>query len=455
MHRHPIGNGMCAPRIPRELAALIAALQLKGATTEALLELEEREWESLLRFCDLAHLTLRLARVEASGFPSWVVERLKRNVADNGARFERIKAIYREAADAMAQAGVEHIVLKGFTQTPEYVADAHLRVQSDLDVYCPKEKIEKAKTALMSIGYRPEQTMDYSSADHLPTMIRPSDWQWRGNAFDPDMPLSVELHFCLWNENVYDLSVPEVERFWEHRIKRTLGDMSFPALAPVDHLAYLALHILRCLVNEDWVIHHVHELATFLHRHAKDEEFWRAWKQAHSDSLRALQAIAFSHASSWFCCDVHEEVLEACQQLEPKIQEWLHRFTGSSLERMFRRNKAGVWLHTALISSPEKKRRLLKRALVPSRISGVGAPAVPLENRRLRRIGRSNPYVAYMAFIVSRLTVYARLIPETLYQGLSLWWSRRQLKKQFWTFLVASFFLTGACQSTSFYSICF
>ena len=107
MDRHPIGNGMCAPRIPREVAALIAALQLKGATTEALLELEEREWESLLRICDLAHLTLRLALVEANGFPSWVVERLKKNVADNAARFERVKATYREVADAMDLAGVE------------------------------------------------------------------------------------------------------------------------------------------------------------------------------------------------------------------------------------------------------------------------------------------------------------------------------------------------------------
>src|SRR5271170_637588 len=455
MDRHPIGNGMCAPRIPRELAALIAALQLKGATTEALLELEEREWESLLRFCDLAHLTLRLAQVDTSGFPLWVAERLKRNVTDNAARFEHVKATYREVADAMDQAGVEYLVIKGFTQAPEYVADACLRVQSDLDIYCPKESIARARTALLGIGYQPEETVDYSRADHLPTMIRPSNWQWRGNAFDPDMPLSVELHFCLWNESVYCLSVPEVDHFWERRIKRTLGEMLFPGLAPVDHLAYLALHILRGLLNGDWVIHHVHELATFLQGNAKNDEFWRAWKQTHSDSLRALQAIAFSHARSWFCCHVHEEVLEVCQQLDPKIQEWLHRFTGSSLERMFRRNKSGVWLHTALISSPEKKRRLLKRALVPSRIPGMGTPAIPLENRRLRPIGRSNPYVAYMAYLISRLTVYARLIPTTLYQGICLWLSQRQLKRQFWTFLVASFFLTGACQSTSFCSICF
>ena len=455
MDRHPIGNGMCAPRIPRELAALIAALQLKGATTEALLELEEREWESLLRFCDLAHLTLRLAQVDTSGFPLWVVERLKKNVTDNAARFERVKATYREVADAMDQAGVEYLVIKGFTQAPEYVADACLRVQSDLDIYCPKERIVQAKTALMGIGYQPEETIDYSRADHLPTMIRPSNWQWRGNAFDPHMPLSVELHFCLWNESVYCLSVPEVDHFWERRIKRTLGETSFPALAPVDHVAYLAIHILRGLLNGDWVIHHVHELATFLQGNAKNDEFWHAWKQTHSRSFRALQAIAFSHARSWFCCDVHEEVLDVSQELDSKIREWLSRFTGSSLEGMFRPNKSWIWLHTALLNSPEKKRQMLRRALVPSRIPGADAPAVQFENRQPRRTESLHPSLRYTAFIVSRLTVHARLIPTTLWQGLCLWFSQRQLKRQFWTFLVASFFLTGACQSTSFYSICF
>jgi Uncharacterised nucleotidyltransferase len=455
MHRHPIGNGMCTPRIPRELAALIAALQLKGATTEALLELDEREWKSLLQFCDIAHLTLPLAQIETNGFPSWVIDRLKGNIADNAARFERVKATFQEAATALKEAGSDYIVLKGFAQTPEYVTDARLRLQSDLDFYCPKEVIHRAETALTRIGYQPEQTTDYSRADHLPTLIRQGEWQWRGNSFDPDMPLSIELHFCLWNEDIYWLSLPEVERFWDRRIIRTLGDMSFPALNPVDHLAYFSLHILRTLLTGDWVIHHVHELASFLHKKAEDDEFWSAWKQTHRGPLRVLQAIAYSHAASWFCCDIHAEVLQACQELDPKIQEWLRRFTGSSLEGMFHQNKAWVWLHSALLNSPEKRRRLLKRALVPSRMPGKGEPTVVFENRQPRRIGRSNPHMRYIAYVVSRLMAHLRLIPVTLFQGLSLWLSQRQLKKQFWIFLAASFLTGAACQSTFSCSIYF
>ena len=58
MRPYPIGNGTVSPRIPREAAALLDALQLEGSTTEALLDLDEAEWGRLLDFCDLAHLAL-------------------------------------------------------------------------------------------------------------------------------------------------------------------------------------------------------------------------------------------------------------------------------------------------------------------------------------------------------------------------------------------------------------
>jgi hypothetical protein len=431
MHRHPIGDGMCAPRIPREVAAVIAALQLKGGNAEALRGLEEREWESLLRFCDLAHLTLLLSHVETDGFPSWVVERLEKNAADNAARFEHVKATYQEAAAALDQAGVEYLMLKGFTQAPEYVAEARLRMQSDLDVYCPKEMISRAEAALTLIGYQSEQTVDYSRADHLPSLIRQGDWKWRGNAFDPEMPLSIELHFCLWNEDVSWFPVPEVDRFWDRRIRRSLEGMSFPALNPVDHLGYLALHILRGLLNGEWVIHHVHELATFLHNHAESDEFWRAWKKVHTDSFRALHAIAFFHGRAWFSCDVHREVQSEIAAMPPIHREWLNRYAGSSLEGMFRPNKDHVWLHASLINPARKRSALIWRTIIPSRISSVDAPAVRIRNRQLKESRIVNKYLRYAGYLISRAISHIRDVPILMWRGMTLWLSQRPIRKQF------------------------
>jgi hypothetical protein len=424
---------MCAPHIPREVAALIAALQLKGATTESLLELKDHEWESLLKFCDPAHLTLPLAKVAVNGFPSWVAERLKKNVADNAARFERVKTTYQEAAVALDRAGVKYVLLKGFTQVPDYVRDTRLRVQSDLDLYCPKEMGSRAREALMQIGYRLEQTVDYSRADHLPTMIRPGNWQWHGNAFDPDMPLSIEVHFCLWNDAVLGFPVPEIDRFWDRRVARSLEGMSFPDLHPVDHLGYLALHILRGLLNGDWVIHHVHEIATFLHTHAEDGVFWKTWKEMHSQSLRALECVAFFHARCWFCCDIHSDVQSEILAMPPVHQDWLELFTGAALESMFRKNKDRVWLHASLVGPTRKKLELIAKTILPPRISRIPSiddQAVRIKNRQVKESNISNKYVQYATYVFGLAITHLVTVPVLLLHGLTLWLSQYQPRKQ-------------------------
>jgi Uncharacterised nucleotidyltransferase len=214
------GSDQYGPRIPREATALMAALQVRGSSTALLRQLSDDDWMSLIGFCELAHLTLPLARVPTEGFPTWVADRLETNAAYNALRFERVKRTYREAADALNRAGVDHVVIKGFTQVPDYVEEPRWRAQSDLDLFCPSEMIEPARLALEGLGYKPEQRSDYRRADHIPTLVRPGPWRWRGNHFDPEMPLSIELHFCLWNDAASMFSIPEVTEFWGRRTVR-------------------------------------------------------------------------------------------------------------------------------------------------------------------------------------------------------------------------------------------
>ena len=144
-----------APRIPLEVEALIIALQLGEPDTSLLKRLSDDEWTKLFAFAKIANLTLPLALLPMEGFPHWVVERLITNRADNALRFARVKATYREAAEALERAGIEHIVIKGFTQSPDYVADPRLRLQNDIDFFCPPESVEAAYSALTAIGYEP------------------------------------------------------------------------------------------------------------------------------------------------------------------------------------------------------------------------------------------------------------------------------------------------------------
>jgi Uncharacterised nucleotidyltransferase len=448
MRPYPIGNGTVSPRIPCEVAALLDALQLEGSNTDTLLVLDDSEWLRLLEFCDLAHLALPLSQVNMAGFPAWVVDRLEQNVRDNAARFERVKAAYVEAATAMGRATVSHVVLKGFAQVPDYVKEARLRSQSDIDVYCPPEHLEKAQAALIKIGYRPDGAADQHS-DHLPGFTRPGAWKWRGNAYDPEMPPSIELHFCLWNPRASLIEIPEVERFWDRRVSRRMGNLEFYSLHPVDQLGNLALHILRGVLTGDWVVHHVLELATFLHNRTRDVEFWSQWYEMHSGNLRSLEALVFGLARNWFSCAFPEVVRVEVDRLPPGQQRWLRGFGGAPLEVMFRHNKDGRLLQLLLTRSRTSRQSVLRKAIFPSRVPGPNAPAVRIRYRRAVPGANRNSPVLYARFLARTALANATSDIAFLLHGAHLWLSTRALTAQFWAFLGVCFFLTSGSPFTS------
>ncbi len=443
-------------QIPPELSGLMAALRMQNGSTEALQHLPDDKWRELLDFSDLSHMTLTLSQVPEPRFPNWVTERLRRSALQSAQRYERVKSTYIEAGAALDDAQVEHIVLKGFTQSPHYVSNPRLRLQSDLDFFCQKEDIERARVALEAIGYESDKSAHNGRADHLPALVRPGSWQWQGNHYDPAMPLSIELHFVLWNEALTFLPIPDIKCFWERRIFRVVDGVAFAGLSDGDHLAYLALHILRNIVAGDWVIHHVYELANFLHNHAEDKEFWQCWKQTYSKRLRMMASIAFVHAGCWFDCKINEQVDAEIDQLLPEeIKSWLRTFAGSSLEGMFRLNRDCVWLHTGLLQSSKDKRRVISRAFIPNHIPKKNSAAISMNLRRTIRPRSENAQLQYLFYLRSRVASHLTMVSTTLFRRIGWWFSEKQLGRQFWTFLIASFFLTWACQSISSFSIYF
>jgi hypothetical protein len=409
-------------RIPPEVKALLSALHLSEPDTRHLAELSDEEWTSLLAFCNIAHLTLPLAQLSTKGFPNWVIERLRANLADNALRFERVKSTYREAASVLKKAGIGHVVLKGFTQSPDYVSHPQLRSQSDIDIFCTPDSIDAASSALEAIGYRPlKENVSYAHADHGATLVRPENWQWRGNPFDPDMPLGIELHFCFWNQRVSGIALPETNSFWDRRTTRQVDGLSFSCLSTVDQLAYLTLHILRNIFLADWIIHHVRELAVFLHSGADDEIFWQQWTKTYSSSLRSVQAIAFYYARAWFGCRLHPLATREIDRLPELLKSWLRAFSGSALEIMFGLNKDSLWLQLILLSSPREKLKIFKRALLPTPcISSIDSPVVRVRNKRPVQSSGNSPLRQYIDYLISRSATHMRASLATMSRGL-LW----------------------------------
>jgi MFS family permease len=273
-------------------------------------------------------------------------------------------------------------------------------------------------------------------------MVRKTGWEWRGNAFDPQMPPSVELHFCLWNEATARFAPRGLENFWPRRVTRHLEDFSFPALDPVDNLGFSALHALRDLWSGDWVLHRVYEMARFLHTNAENKPFWMRWRDLHDHPLRATEAICFRLAKNWFACDVPEEVEMEVRNLSPAVERWIEQFNNSPLEGMFQPNKDGVWLHVALLESSRDRRAVLGKVLAPLHLPSVGAPGQDTTRQGKRKsFWPSQRHAKYAFYVISRVAYHAKTLVPTLWRGAKWWLATKQLGKDFWTFFATAFFL--------------
>jgi MFS family permease len=416
---------------------VLRSLRLSSPEREGLTQLSEDDWKKALRFSDRAHLTLALGIACRDHLPEWVGERIDRNLSDNARRWERVKAAYREASAAFENIGLDFLVLKGFSQCPDFVCDPRQRAQYDLDLYFPPEQVDAAREAALKLGYEPVHALDRRPADHLPTMIRKTGWQWRENYFDPDLPPSLELHFRFWDEHTEGFAPTGLDQFWERRVHRQLDGLCFAALHRSDAVAYSALHLLRHLLHGDLRPFHVYELARLLHSHADDDSFWNQWAGLHDPSLRRLEAICFALAHRWFDGRLPTAAREEIDRLPAEVTRWLNLHGDSSLDGLFRPNKHELWLHWSLAESRGVRLAILQPRLLPAvppgPVDAVHTPKSQLTPRmRMQRRWR------YLALAASRAAHHAQALPPTLWSGVRWFGGRADFGPQFWRFFAAA-----------------
>jgi hypothetical protein len=331
-----------------------------------------------------------------------------RDAANNLLRLRVLEEAYRE----LAGLPVEFVALKGITQCELFGIRAEDRAQSDIDLYCPRETVEAARDALLARGYRAIGGLEAFPTDHLPAMMRPTTWLWRGDFFDPEMPLAIELHFQFWNPQLERLSGEGVDEFWARRVRRKVGGADLAVLSPVDAVGYAALHLLKHLLHGDTKPFHVYEIASFLHGHADDAGFWAEWRGLHSPGLRRLQTVSFLLAEAWFGCRLAPAVREEVERLPRATRMWFEEFATSPAEQRFRPNKDELWLHLSLLDSRLDALRVARRRLIPSNLPPPSR-ATSTESR----------YAVYGAWLAGRLRYHTISLGTTLTSGVR-WWRR-------------------------------
>ena len=347
------------------LPAILRALRFRGPEPEILAGLSEAQWHPLLAQADRARLTLPLGVRCRAWLPAGVQARIDRDLANNAERRRRMLATCLDLSSAFREHGVRFVFLKGLTHWPYFCDDPALRPQYDIDVFCPKPQLERARNAAARLGFAPVPGRSDGPVDHLPTMIQKATWRWRGDYYDPELPPLLELHFRFWDDGTEGIRVDAVERFWNRRVIRQAGESAFPALSLPDTLSYAGLHLVKHLLRGNLRPYHVYELAHFLERSAGDSAFWGEWADLAPASSRSVQAVAFRLAADWFACRLHSVAQDAVDRLPRPVGEWFQLFSLSPLTTLERPNKDELLLHLCLLQDDVNRRGIVKRRLFP------------------------------------------------------------------------------------------
>lgn len=419
--------------LPLHASAAIAALRFSDADPSSLAALTAVEWSGLLTGHEFVRLTIPLRQTCAEQMPLWVQSRVDRYIADNVARLERIKSDYCEINRVLHTAGAEHLVIKGFAQWPGFTDHPCFHLQSDIDLYCPPESIELARDAIFSLGYELSKDNRQHTSDHIPALVRRNGWHWNGNYFDPEMPVSIELHHCFWNRRAFRFGVEVEQEFWARRLERCLDTLTFPALSLQDNLGHSALQILKDCLQDATSPAKLYQLARFLHLAREDGAFWEVWSQSHNPQIRRMEAISFRAAKQMFACGLSDTAEREIRLLPRTVDKWFACFGGAVFDRRLHRPSAGIWLQLALIESAADFRAVATKHFLPYRPISLEAFA---DREAVRKTGRATVSIRRKRaqHIRMHAIARARAFCPTLLHGLVFWLETKDLNRNYWMF---------------------
>jgi predicted MFS family arabinose efflux permease len=393
---------------------VLAALHLSAPAMGPLARLSDAEWRTTLDYCDRSRLTLSLGQAARAAMPKWVAERIDDNARKAAIRDRRTSELYGTLKEHFSREGLDFLVLKGLTHAA-LAPDPPPRVQYDVDLYLPRPEVLRARDLLVAEGWRPIEGMEAFPTDHLPALLPQSELKWRGDYFDTELPLAIELHFQFWNPAIERLAAPGVEQFWDRRTRRTVAGTELDVLSPPDAVGYAAMHLLKHLLQGSVQPFHVYEIGRLLEGLVEDEGFWREWMHLHSPEMRRLEAVVFRLAQAWFGGRVPPAVEAEMDRLSAGTEEWFGRYALSPAVSEFHPNKDELWLHLSLLESRADCWRVARRRLFPGNLPP--------------RLGR---------YALRRFYHHALALPRAAVSGIGWRWHGRGLGRQFWWFLAAA-----------------
>ncbi|MEI9811453.1 MAG: nucleotidyltransferase family protein [Acidobacteriota bacterium] len=326
---------------------------------------DEAVCRDVLALADRTLSTLLLR--DAPGLPDWLRAEVAARVDKWSQRRMRVIGTYGDASNALVRAGIDFVLIKGFTHEVDAQLDPSMRVQGDIDLLCLPQDVGEAQRALCEAGFVPHGGRELSD-NHAVPLLKPHAWQWRGDYYDPDTPVPIEVHHSIWNSGRDRIEIPGLTDFWTRRTTVLAGDRRVPAFCPPDRLAIAALHLLRHVLRNHVRPSHAWELHRMLMARLKDDDFWDRWETLHSERMQDLEVIAFRFCTCWFGGELPAAAQKRWDAQPAAIHGWFAKYAFSPMSNLVVPNKDGLRLHLLLLPAWTDRALVLRQRLLPLRL---------------------------------------------------------------------------------------
>lgn len=323
-----------------------------------------------------------------------LAERFQRNLISNLSLHSHLKQVLNR----LNEAGVAHLLLKGFALAKYFYPSPGMRGMSDVDLLVHKAELIAVDACLNGFGYQAVDT-DVTKALQNPEGYL-SSLEYRRK---DETACILHIHWHPVNTSVpADVFSPffDVDRLWEKADRVSLDDVETRILSPEHLLIYLCEHALR--VNHSFdrliLIYDIYQVLETYGGRIDWDAVDRESRIFHlSDLLYFGLSIVHQHTGSV----LPGEVIDRMQLSEPT---WEQRVFRLLQKRNLRIRGSSYLLYLAMHRSFCGKMRLLMRTIFPPR-------TIQRQRRQAHELNRSSVFdrlrflemMRHALFILSRL----------------------------------------------------
>ena len=300
-----------------------------------------------------------------------MLARFEQNLADNRCRVDHLLYETGRINEKLDQAGVQYVVIKGFSLWPEFCSDPYLRTQCDLDYLVARQSLRSAQNVLLEFGYEARRHSDVQFEYERPLQRVPSQFD---SPYKLQTTPTVELHVGLWEDMGHHVPLEEPAFALDSSRLKEWGGLRFPVLSDEDALLLQVLHafqhMLSYWVKLSWLL----EIGCFIEKRWRDSLFWKRFSQRLEGAPRLAEfsTIALELTAKIFSAPMPEVAQHWRQLLRPSARSWLDNYgqrwalgeRPPHKSKVFPDSKLSLLIHGDYISDCRARRDFLEHALI-------------------------------------------------------------------------------------------